>query len=133
MQVVKMKVTASTLPRRSASASRPPSGGGQRERGRRPTTVRSRAYRPAMRPCGRRHRQSSQQQRDAQARAACQRLQLPLQLVEKAPVGALGDSFLGVDLMIPPSRRRKRVKAHRVLGVVLAPLAVADSCTVCST
>src|SRR5947207_2760091 len=51
-------------------------------------------------------------------------LQLLLQLVEKAPVGPLGDNLLRARLDHPGLVQAQGVKAHRILGVILAPLAV---------
>src|SRR5438045_288122 len=51
-------------------------------------------------------------------------LQLLLQFVEEAPVGALGDKLLRARLDHPGLAQAERVEAHGVLGVVLPPLAV---------
>src|SRR2546428_4335593 len=51
-------------------------------------------------------------------------LQLLLQLVEKAPVGPLGDELLRARLHHTDLVEPQRIEAHGVLGVVLAPLGV---------
>jgi hypothetical protein len=51
-------------------------------------------------------------------------LQPLLQLVEEAPVGALGDELLGGRREHPRLMQAQGVKAHRILGVILALLAV---------
>src|SRR5712692_3142925 len=51
-------------------------------------------------------------------------LQLPLQLVEKAPVGSLGDELLRAGLHHADLVEPQRIEAHGVLGVVVAPLGV---------
>src|SRR5712692_6317014 len=48
------------------------------------------------------------------------------QLVQEAPVGALGDDLLRARLDHPAFAHPQRVEAHRVLGIVLAPLAERD-------
>src|SRR5262245_23557754 len=53
-------------------------------------------------------------------------LQLLLQLVEEAPVGALGDNLLRGALEHPDLMEAQGVEPHGVLGVVLAPPAVRD-------
>ena len=49
------------------------------------------------------------------------RLQLPLQLIEEAPVGALGDELLGAALDHPDLVQAQGVEAQGVLGAILAP------------
>jgi hypothetical protein len=53
-------------------------------------------------------------------------LQLFLQLVEEAPVGALGDDFLGGALDHPHLMKAQGIEAHGVFGVILAPLIIGD-------
>src|SRR3990170_4842958 len=53
-------------------------------------------------------------------------LQLLLQLVEKAPVGALGDDLLRAALDHPGLVQAEGVEAHRILGLVFPPIAVGD-------
>src|SRR5215813_2157208 len=52
------------------------------------------------------------------------RLQLALELVEEAPVGAVGDDLLWARFDQTDLVQPQRVEAHGVLGVVLAPLVV---------
>src|SRR6516162_1736048 len=52
------------------------------------------------------------------------RLQLAFELVQKPPVGAVGDDALGVTLDHAEFVQPQRVKTHAVLGIVFAPLAV---------
>src|SRR5262249_20317242 len=54
------------------------------------------------------------------------RLQLPRELVEEAPVGALLDDLVWRQLDHPDLLETKRVEADGVLGVILAPLAVRE-------
>src|SRR5262249_15831066 len=51
-------------------------------------------------------------------------LQLLFQLIEEAPVGALGDELLGAGLDHTGLVQKKGIEAYRILGVVFAPLAV---------
>src|SRR5687768_13410038 len=65
---------------------------------------------------------SSLQFRSIRARAACSRLEFALQLVEEAPVSAVGDEgvrarFDHADLVEP-----QREEPQRILGVELAPI-----------
>ena len=53
-------------------------------------------------------------------------LQLLLQRVEEAPVGALGHEFLRRAPDHPSLLEAQRIEAHRILRVVLTPLAVDD-------
>src|SRR5712691_6756608 len=53
-------------------------------------------------------------------------LHLPLQLVEEAPVAALGTDLLRADLNHPHLVEAEGVEAHGILMVVLAPLVVGD-------
>src|SRR5712691_1926047 len=53
-------------------------------------------------------------------------LQLLLQLLEEAPVSALGNDLLRAALDHPGLVQTQGVEAHRILGVVLAPLVVRD-------
>jgi hypothetical protein len=55
-------------------------------------------------------------------------LQFPLQLVEEALVGALGDELLGARVDHPRFMQMEGVEAHRILGVVLTPLVVRYVC-----
>src|SRR5262249_2438476 len=52
--------------------------------------------------------------------------QLLLELVEEAPVGPLGEDLLGGALDHPCFVQAERIKADRVLGVVLAPLRIGE-------
>src|SRR4051812_46822275 len=51
-------------------------------------------------------------------------LQFALQLVEKAPVGALGENLLRARFDHPRLVQFQRVEADRVLGIVLPPFVV---------
>src|SRR5215471_4809964 len=51
-------------------------------------------------------------------------LQLPLELVEEAPVGALRDDLTGRRLDHARLVQSQRVEPDRVLGIVLSPLSV---------
>src|SRR5215475_420757 len=51
-------------------------------------------------------------------------LHLLLQRVEEAPVGALGDDLLGGTLDQPGLMQAEGIKAHGILGIVFAPLGV---------
>src|SRR5262245_24948430 len=54
------------------------------------------------------------------------RLQLALELLEEAPVGALGDDLLGIGSDHARFAQLKRVEADRVLRIVVAPPVVRD-------
>jgi hypothetical protein len=54
------------------------------------------------------------------------RLQLALDLVEEAPVSAIGDERVGVRLDHAQLVQPQRIEAQCVLGVVIAPDDVAD-------
>src|SRR5208282_5594203 len=56
----------------------------------------------------------------------CSRLQLAFELVEKAPVGALGDDLLRVGFDETQFMQPKGVVPDRVLGVVFPPFVVGD-------
>src|SRR5271167_291206 len=56
----------------------------------------------------------------------CSRLQLALELVEKAPIRAVGDDLLRAGVNHADLAQPQRVESHRVLGVVLPPLVVGD-------
>src|SRR5688572_28377465 len=53
-------------------------------------------------------------------------LQFLLQFIEEAPVRALGDELLGAAFDHPGFVQAQVVKAHGILGVILAPLAVGN-------
>src|SRR4029077_17126231 len=52
------------------------------------------------------------------------RLQLALELVEEAPIGALGDDLLRARLYQPGFVQAQRIKPQRVLVIVFAPFVV---------
>src|SRR6516162_18741 len=54
----------------------------------------------------------------------CSRLQLAFQLIEKAPIGAVGDDFLRGRLDEPGVTHAQRVEADCVLRVVFPPSVV---------
>src|SRR5687768_9122781 len=58
------------------------------------------------------------------SRCALLALQLLLQLVEEAPVGALGEDLLGSAFNHAGLVQPQGVEAHGILGVVLTPLGV---------
>ena len=63
----------------------------------------------------------------SEARAPdCSCLQLALELVEEAPVGALGDELVGGGRDHPRLVQPERIEPQRVLGVVLAPAVVRE-------
>src|SRR4030095_9190120 len=96
-----MKVTATTLPRRSPRASRSPSAVVSANGGAAPLVGRPVSRRVAA-------------------------LEFLLQLVEEAPVGALGKDLLGTGLDHPDLMQAKRIEADSVLGVIFPPLVVGD-------
>src|SRR6266849_321453 len=53
------------------------------------------------------------------------RLQLALELVQEAPIGAVGDDLLRARLDHAGFMQPQRVEAHGVLGVIFAPFVVA--------
>src|SRR5215813_235472 len=53
-------------------------------------------------------------------------LQLLLELIKKSPVGALSDNLLRTALDHPHLMQTQGVETHRVLRVVLCPLAVGN-------
>src|SRR5215831_9736916 len=53
-------------------------------------------------------------------------LQLLLQLVEEAPVGALGQELLRARLEHPNLMQAQSIEPHRILGVVLTPFIVGE-------
>ncbi len=109
-----MNVTATTLPRRAASVTSRAVLGGQGEVGRRPDRrqpllvllvlglMRERQRRPRQQP-----------ERDDQQRAHGSRLQLALELVEEAPVGAVGDELVRAGLDHADLVQAERVEAQR--------------------
>src|SRR5438132_2022393 len=123
-----MKVIATTLPRRSPSASRAPSWVVRAKAGAGPI-FESRASAFASSPgAGADHAKVASTTSIATLRRTFERLtlslQLLLQLVEEAPVGALGEDLLWIGPDHPGLVEPKRVEADGVLGVVLAPLVV---------
>src|SRR5947207_9055406 len=52
------------------------------------------------------------------------RLQLASQLVEEAPIGAVGDQLLRVRFDEADIMQAQSIEAHRVLGIVVAPFEV---------
>src|SRR5688572_17076376 len=58
------------------------------------------------------------------SRGAPLSLQFPLQLVEEAPVGALGNELLRTRLEHPGLMEAQGIEAHRVLRVILAPFVI---------
>src|SRR5262245_40532285 len=53
-------------------------------------------------------------------------LQLAFELVQKAPVGPLGDDLVGARFDHAGVAQPKRIEAYRVLGVIAAPFRVWD-------
>src|SRR5215472_13223500 len=53
-------------------------------------------------------------------------LQLALQLVHEAPVRGVGNDLVGIRLDHAGLAQPQRVKAHRVLGIVLPPFCVGN-------
>src|SRR4029434_8381884 len=53
-------------------------------------------------------------------------LQLLLECVEEAPVGALGDDLLGRALDQADLVQAQRIEAHRVLGIILPPAIIRE-------
>src|SRR5262249_21106811 len=146
-QEAKMKVTATTLPRRSLRASRAPSCVVRLNAGAGPIFGRS-----ALSPTAWLSESASQLTSASVMRlipghlfhmctlpppmpaapsplprfAPFLSLHLLLQLVEEAPVGALGDDLLRGRLQHADLVQAQGIEAHAVLGAVLAPLAIGE-------
>src|SRR3954470_6898519 len=58
--------------------------------------------------------------------SAGSRLHLALELIEKAPVGVLGNELLRVGLDQPGFLHTQCIEAERVLGIIVAPNVVPD-------
>src|ERR1041384_3194985 len=121
-----MKVTATTLPRRSRSESRARAGVVSLNSGAGPIFER-RSLPLASWPAAGADELSPPSARSTAAQIARRPtlpLQLPLELVQKAPVRALADDLLRARLDHACLVKAERVEADAVLGVVLAPAGV---------
>src|SRR5213592_98580 len=122
-----MKVTATTLPRRSLRARRAPSwvvsvnSGAGPIRDRRASPLGS--WPPAV--VGEAHVASARSAaRDRGLSRPTLALQLLLQLVEKSPVGTVGDDLFGIGPDDARLVQSQRVEPHSIFDFILAPPAV---------
>src|SRR5215813_1956685 len=142
-----MKVTATTLPRRSLRASRAPScvvrlnaGAGPifgrspllpaawlSESASQPTTASVRRLIPGhlLHMCTLSPSMSAASS-PLPRFAPFLSLHLLLQLVEETPLGALGDDLLWARRDHPGLVQTQRIEAHRVFGIILAPAVIGD-------
>ena len=129
--MVKMKVTATTLPRKSASVTGAPSCEVSANSGAGAIFGSGGSSDGVLRDVTGKHQQQRRQRHDHhkrqdECRPHDQLFSSRLSSLRKRQSVASAMSLLGLDLIMPTSRSRKRIESDRVLGVVLAPLVVGD-------
>src|SRR6516165_7385597 len=62
----------------------------------------------------------------ARAIAPSSSLELALELVEEAPVGCVGDHFVGREFDHAGFAQPQRIEANRILGIIVTPFVVRD-------